>query len=64
MMKRHRADGIIMGSHTLEIKEYTQLKYPVVTNDRKIADLPYVASANELGGQLAAGLLIAKGCKR
>ncbi|MGG1878348.1 LacI family DNA-binding transcriptional regulator [Paenibacillus cisolokensis] len=64
MMKRHRVDGIIMGSHTLEVEEYTQLNSPVVTIDRKIADLPYVASDNELGGRLAAELLIAKGCKK
>lgn len=64
MMKRHRVDGIIMGSHTLEVEEYTQLMYPIVTLDRKIADLPFVASDNARGGQLAAQLLIDKGCRK
>lgn len=64
MMKRHRVDGIIMGSHTLEVDEYTKLKSPVVTIDRKIGNIPYIASDNELGGKLAAELLIAKGCKK
>jgi len=64
MMKRHRVDGIIMGSHTLEVEEYTQLSNPVVTIDRKIGDLPYIASDNELGGKLAAELLISKGCRK
>lgn len=64
MMKRNRVDGIIMCSHTLEVEEYTQLNSPVVTIDRQISHLPYIASDNERGGQLAAELLVAKGCKK
>lgn len=64
MMKRHRVDGIIMGSHTLEVEEYRNLNSPVVTLDRQIADLPFVASDNESGGELAARHLVKKGCRK
>ena len=52
-----------MGSHTLEVEEYLNLKKPVVTIDRKIADIPFVSSDNYQGGKLAAELLVQKGCK-
>lgn len=65
MMKKNRVDGIIMGSHTLEIDEYLNLSRPLVTFDRKIgADIPYIASDNYAGGQMAARLLLDKGCKK
>lgn len=64
MMKRHRVDGIIMGSHTLEVEEYRNLNFPIVTLDRQIDDIPFIASDNECGGELAAQLLIDKGCRK
>jgi LacI family transcriptional regulator, sucrose operon repressor len=65
MMKKNRVDGIIMGSHTLEVDEYIGLRHPLITFDRKIgSDIPYIASDNYLGGQLAARLLIDKGCRK
>lgn len=64
MMRRHRVDGIIFGSHTMEVEEYKNLNYPIVTIDRQIDDLPYVASDNRTGGELAARLLIEKGCRK
>lgn len=64
MMKRHRVDGIIMGSHTLDVEEYRNLNYPVVTLDRQIAELPFVASDNESGGELAARHLVNKGSRK
>jgi len=63
MLKSNRVDGVIMGSHTLEVEEYLNLKKPIITFDRKIADIPYISSDNELGGKLAAEHLIKKGCK-
>lgn len=65
MMRKNRVDGIIMGSHTLEVDEYLNLNYPLVTFDRKIGgDVPYVASDNYAGGQKAAQLLLDKGCMK
>lgn len=64
MMRRHRVDGIIIGSHTLNVEEYRTLQYPIVTIDRQIGSNPYVASDNRRGGELAAELLLAKGCRK
>ncbi|MUG69418.1 LacI family DNA-binding transcriptional regulator [Paenibacillus validus] len=65
MMKRNRVDGIIMGSHTLEVGEYKHINRPVVTMDRRIGDnIPFVASDNYRGGELATKLLVGKGCKK
>jgi LacI family sucrose operon transcriptional repressor len=65
MLKSNKVDGIIMGSHTLEVDEYVNLDLPVVTFDRKISDdIPYFASDDYEGGRLATQLLIAKGCQK
>lgn len=65
MMKRNRVDGIIMGSHTLEVEEYKNLHYPLVTIDRQIDEnVPFISSDNYRGGELATRLLIEKGCKK
>jgi len=65
MMKRNRVDGIIMGSHTLQVGDFKKLDHPIVTIDRKIEDkIPFVSSDNYRGGQLATELLINKGCKK
>ncbi|USB32195.1 LacI family DNA-binding transcriptional regulator [Paenibacillus sp. YPG26] len=64
MLKRNRVDGIIMGSHTLEIEEYRNLNSPIVTFDRQIDnEIPFISSDNYQGGVLAAELLISKGCR-
>jgi LacI family sucrose operon transcriptional repressor len=65
MLKSNQVDGIIMGSHTLEVEEYMNLNYPIVTFDRCISEnFPYVSSDNYHGGKLATNLLIQKGCKK
>jgi len=65
MLKRHKVDGIIMGSHTLEVDEYCDLGMPLVTIDRKIDErIPYIASDNREGGRLATLHLIEKGCTK
>ncbi|SEU11481.1 LacI family DNA-binding transcriptional regulator [Paenibacillus sp. NFR01] len=65
MLRASRVDGIIMGSHTLEVEDYLQMNLPLVTFDRRLSpDIPYVCSDNYHGGELAATLLIEKGCRR
>jgi LacI family transcriptional regulator, sucrose operon repressor len=65
MLKRHKVDGIIMGSHTLDVSEYLNLSMPVVTLDRKIDDrIPSVSSDNRQGGMLATRRLISRGCSK
>ncbi|OKP68751.1 LacI family transcriptional regulator [Paenibacillus sp. P3E] len=65
MLRASRVDGIIMGSHTLEVEAYRQMNLPLVTFDRQISpDIPYVCSDNYAGGQLATTLLIEKGCRK
>ena len=65
MLKRHKVDGIIMGSHTLDVHEYLNLSMPIVTIDRKIDDrIPSVSSDNRQGGLLATRRLISRGCRK
>ncbi|UOF88695.1 LacI family DNA-binding transcriptional regulator [Fodinisporobacter ferrooxydans] len=64
MLKSNKVDGIIMGSHTLDVEEFKNLDYPIVTFDRKIYDFPFIRSDNYKGGELATELLIQKGCKK
>ncbi|WP_067843046.1 LacI family DNA-binding transcriptional regulator [Amphibacillus sediminis] len=65
MLKEHRADGVIMCSHTLDTEVYKNLSMPIVSFDRIIsAEIPYVASDNYHGGELAAHHLIEQGCKK
>ncbi|WP_338540723.1 LacI family DNA-binding transcriptional regulator [Paenibacillus tundrae] len=65
MLKGNRVDGIIMGSHTLEVDEYMNLHSPIVTFDRQIGtDIPFISSDNYQGGVMAAELLLAKGRRK
>lgn len=63
MLKRNQVDGIIMGSHTLEISQYLNLNLPIAAIDRFLSeDIPYITSDNYNGGAIATQLLIDKGC--
>lgn len=65
MLRSSRVDGIIMGSHTLEVEAYRQIHLPLVTFDRQISpDIPYVCSDNYHGGAMATSLLVDKGCRK
>ena len=65
MLARHKVDGIVMASHTLEVDEYGNLGMPLVTIDRKLGEsIPYVTSDNYEGGRLAARFLLDRGCRK
>jgi DNA-binding LacI/PurR family transcriptional regulator len=65
MLKRHQVEGIIMGSHTLEVTEYLETDLPIVTIDRDISKkIPNISSDNYHGGKLATKLLVDEGCKK
>ena len=65
MLKASQVDGIIMGSHTLDTKEFTKINLPLVTLDRQLSEsIPYVSADHYKGGVLAAKLLIRKGCRK
>lgn len=65
MLKRSQVDGIIMGSHLLDIDDYLGLNLPVCSLDRQLGDsIPYICSDNYQGGILATRHLIHHGCKK
>lgn len=64
MLSRHQVDGIIMGSHTLDVANFQTIGLPVITLDRQISEtIPSVSSDNFSGGVLAAEHLIERGCR-
>ncbi|GMA59375.1 LacI family transcriptional regulator [Alicyclobacillus sacchari] len=64
MLKSNLVQGIILGSTPLNVSEFSNLKYPIVTFDYKLFDFPYIRSDNYEGGRIATELLIRKGCKK
>lgn len=65
MLKRSQVDGIVMGSHLLDIDDYIGLNFPVCSLDRRLGDnIPYICCDNYQGGVLATRHLIKKGCKK
>lgn len=66
MLRQNRVDGIIMCSHSLEVEAYRKVgDMPIVSFDRVLApSIPYVASDNYRGGEIATSHLIQQGCKK
>ncbi|XOK63450.1 LacI family DNA-binding transcriptional regulator [Paenibacillus elgii] len=65
LLRASQVDGIIMGSHTMSVKEYTSIKLPLVTLDRQISkSIPCISSDNYSGGVLATKLLLSKKCRK
>jgi len=59
MLLANQVDGIIVGTHNVDIKEYQKVELPIVSFDRKLADnIPIVSSDNAAGGKMAAEELI------
>ena len=64
MLQRNKVDGIIIGSHTLEIEDYIKIKLPIIALDRYIGEnIPVICADHINGGYLAAKHLIDCGCK-
>ncbi|WP_010277587.1 LacI family DNA-binding transcriptional regulator [Paenibacillus senegalensis] len=64
-LKAQQVEGIIMGSHTIDVEEFSKIDLPLVTFERAISDkIPFVSSDNYAGGRLATEHLLAKGCKK
>lgn len=65
MLNRQMLDGIIVGTHTLDVEEYNGTSKPIISLDRYInEEIPIVMSDHEKGGRLAAEELIRNGCKK
>lgn len=65
MLKEQRVDGMIVGSHNMDIEEYSKIEGNIVSIERKIVDhIPMIESENYHGGELATKKLIDNGCKK
>lgn len=65
MLERNMVDGIITGAHTLEVEEYVKRNKPIVSLDRDFGPkVPVVCSEHELGGKIAAEILVKNKCKK
>ncbi|WP_125764683.1 LacI family DNA-binding transcriptional regulator [Companilactobacillus hulinensis] len=64
MLIANQVDGIIAGSHNLEIEEYQQVGLPIISFDRYLSEnIPIVSSDNYQGGKTAAEILLESGSK-
>lgn len=64
MLQRNKVDGIIIGSHTLEIEDYLKINLPIIALDRYLGEnIPVICADHVQGGRLAAKHLIDCGCK-
>ena len=61
----NRVDGIISGAHNENLKEYEDIRMPMVTIDRNLSPrIPNVRCQNEAAGRLATERLFEAGAKR
>lgn len=64
LLSEKKVDGIIVGSHNMDIKGYDKISGNIVSIERKINDrIPMIISDNYLGGKLATEELINNDCK-
>lgn len=65
MLNRQIMDGIIIGTHSLDVDEYSDVVRPIVSLDRYINEsIPIVMSNHEKGGNLAAEEILRCGCRK
>ncbi len=64
MLNRKVMDGIIVGTHTLDVERYKEVKYPIVSIDRYISqNIPLITSNHIQSAQLTSDVIISNGCK-
>ncbi len=64
MLNRHIVDGIIAGSHMLDLEEYKNVQGPIVALDRYLGEnIPIVSTNHKMGGRQAAEELLRNDCK-
>lgn len=64
MLNRHIVDGIIVGSHMLDLEEYQNVRGPIVAVDRFLGEnIPIISTNHKIGGRLAAEELLRNGCR-
>lgn len=64
MLEANQVDGIISGSHNLDIEDYNRVTAPIIAFDRNLSpDIPVVSSDNYGGGVLAAQTLVKAGAQ-
>lgn len=63
MLKNNRVDSLVLLTNN-DIEDQIDPKLPIVSFDRRLEGVPYVASDNYGGGQMAAKLLLDAGCKK
>ncbi len=64
MLNRHIVDGIIAGSHMLDLEEYQNVRGPIVAVDRFLGEnIPIISTNHKIGGRLAAEELLRNGCR-
>lgn len=65
MLIANQVEGIISGTHNLDIAAYHSVAAPIVSFDRYLADgIPIVSSDNYRGGQMAAQFMVDHGVKK
>ncbi|RSX53531.1 sucrose operon repressor [Bifidobacterium goeldii] len=63
MLTANKVDGIIIGSHSIDIN-YSDINAPIVALDRYLADdIPVVSADHETGGRYAARAFVEHGCR-
>lgn len=64
MLREHRVDGIIIGSHTLNAQKYAQADIPIVAFDTLLDCAQICVSSNhKLGGEMAAERVLQSRCQ-
>lgn len=63
MLKNNRVDSLVLLTNN-DIEDHIEPGLPIVSFDRRFDGVPFVASDNYGGGQMAAEYLLNAGCKR